>query len=108
MRRSSHKAKVYAVSSSAARALETPAHVPLRAQVAAMRKAHRMELDEMAERTRIERQKFVENIHREVTERIQPAVAELLAGIRAEQAEMAERSRSERSNFVKSIRAWVG
>lgn len=108
MRRSSNKAKVYSVSAAAAPAQEVPVHVPLRKQVAAMRKTHRAELDEMAERTRIERQSFVQEIHREVTQRIQPAVAELRAGFRAEHAEMAERTRVERDKFVKSIRAWVG
>lgn len=85
-----------------------PVFTTLRGQVAKLRATHRAELDEMAERTRIERAAFVQHIHTEVTKRIAPAVAQLLADIRAERAQMAARTQKERQQFVEQVRAWVG
>ena len=88
--------------------MSDPVSMPLRAQVARMRAIHRAEHAEMAERTRIARASFVQQIHTDVNQRIMPEVAQLRAQFRAEHAEMAERTRIARQVFVNQIRAWVG
>ena len=82
--------------------------IPLRAQVARLRSQHRAQHAEMAERTRVARASFVNQIHAEVTQRIMPEVAQLRASFRVEHAEMAERARAARASFCQHIRAWVG
>jgi hypothetical protein len=69
---------------------------------------HRAQHAEMAERTRIARAAFVQQIHAEVTQRIMPEVAHLRAEFRVEHAQMAERTRIARAEFCNQIRAWVG
>ena len=88
--------------------MSDPGTMPLRAQVARMRSIHRAEHAEMAERTRIARATFVQQIRAEVTERIMPEVAQLRATFRAEHADMSERTRIARQVFVNQISAWVG
>ena len=85
-----------------------PVQLPLRAQVARMRSIHRAEHAEMAERTRIERASFVQQIHADVTQRIMRNAAQFRADCRVEHAEMAERTRVARAAFCQQIRAWVG
>ena len=99
----------------AATKLEAPMTPPvqvhqtsLRAEVAYLRSLHRTQHAEMAERTRVQRASFVQQIHTDVTQRIMPEVAELRAGFRAEHAEMAEQTRLARQQVVNQIRAWVG
>ena len=82
--------------------------MPLRAQVARMRSQHRAQHAEMAERQRIARAAFVQQVHAEVTQRIMPEVAQLRATFRVEHAEMADRTRIARAAFCHQIRAWVG
>ena len=106
VRRKAHGTETH--SDSTIYVLNNPAAMPLRAQVARMRSIHRAELAEMAERTRLERQAFVQQVHTDITQRLMPEVAELRAAFRAEHQEMSERTRLERQAFVNSVRAWVG
>lgn len=106
VRRKAHGTETH--SDSTIYVLTEPGAMPLRARVARMRSIHRAELAEMAERTRLERQAFVQQIHTDITQRLMPEVAELRAAFRAEHQEMSERTRLERQAFVNSVRAWVG